>query len=657
MKFLRYRRPSLNTLPVARISKLDGLRGLALLLVVGYHAAPSVVRGGFIGVEVFFVLSGYLLAGHLLDEMSRTGRVDVLSFYERRIRRIGPALMVLIFALLIIAPIVLLADYRLRGDILSSLAGVTNWRLIAGRSSYFQQFAGPSPVRHLWSISVELQFYLLCPFLVLWLGKRSRGTAVAILAAAMAASAGLMALLYLRWDPVRAYYGTDARVGALLAGVLLAFLVVGQKPSHSPRSGSSVWAAYFGWAGLVCLLAITFLADERSGWLYPLGFMATQAAFAPLIAGRFEGRLARLFESRFLVWFGKRSYGIYLWHWPLIVLIQAAQRTWPALIVGAFSLVIAVIVGALSYRFIEMPFMKIPRSKRTNRRTTNRLVLVAVSIFTLVPAVALAMRLPTSDPLKATLRQGERALANQVLPEPSPLPLVLTAVVPPAPPVVAPPPAPAPPPPPPAAPIPERSGPPPGSVRVTAVGDSVMITAAVALQARLGPSAYIDADKGRQFQGQLQAIRTLRDGGRLADVVVLHFGNNGPVSDAQVDGLLAKLGSVPHIVLVTNRVNKPWQDPVNRVFRSAADRNPKVKIADWFGLSAGHSEWFQADGTHFKTTSGPGARAYAELIGGSIPEPTPTPPIPEPNPTPQIPEPTPTPPVNGGTNLLAPLVP
>ncbi|MCA1617642.1 MAG: acyltransferase, partial [Acidobacteria bacterium] len=330
-----------------RISKLDGLRGLALLLVVGYHAAPSVVRGGFFGVEVFFVLSGYLLAGLLLDETSDTGSVDVLSFYERRIRRIGPALMVLIFALLVIAPIVLPAeDHRLRGDILSSLAGLTNWHLIAGHSSYFQKFAGPPLVRHLWSISAELQFYLACPFLVLWLGKKSRGAAVAILVAGLAASAGLMALLYQRSDPIHAYYGTDARAGALLTGVLLAFLALGRKENPSPRPGSSVRAACFGWAGLACLLAISALANEHSGWIYPLGFMAAQAACACLIAGRLHGRVARLLESRRLVWFGKRSYGIYLWHWPLFVLIQGAEGTWPALLVRAFSLTVAVILGA-----------------------------------------------------------------------------------------------------------------------------------------------------------------------------------------------------------------------------------------------------------------------------------------------------------------------
>jgi len=146
-----------------------------------------------------------------------------------------------------------------------------------------------------------------------------------------------------------------------------------------------------------------------------------------------------------------------------------------------------------------------------------------------------------------------------------------------------------------------------------------MLIAAGALQARLGSSAYIDAKLGRQFNDELQAVRTLRDSGRLADVVVLHFGNNGPVTASQVDSLLGELAAVPHVVLVTVRVDKPWQNLANESFRSAAGRNPKVHIADWYVHSSGHPEWFQSDGTHMKTSGGSGAQAYADLIAGSIP--------------------------------------
>ncbi|HEV8116031.1 MAG TPA: acyltransferase, partial [Acidimicrobiales bacterium] len=210
----------------ARVGALDGVRGLALGAVMGFHAFPDLVPGGFFGVEAFFVLSGFLLARVLLAEHDRSGSIDIGSFALRRVRRIVPALWVLLAALVVVGPLLASADaHRLMSDVAWSAAGLTNWHLVLDGTSYFSQLGRPPLVRHLWSVAVEVQFYALCPFLVLGVARCRRWLAAAGLVAGIAASAALLGLLAGAADVSRAYYGTDTRIGALLSGVLLAVLL------------------------------------------------------------------------------------------------------------------------------------------------------------------------------------------------------------------------------------------------------------------------------------------------------------------------------------------------------------------------------------------------------------------------------------------------
>src|SRR4051812_17493413 len=209
-----------------RIAALDGLRGLALVAVLAYHTAPDLFPGGFLGVDIFFVLSGFLLTTLLLGEFAKAGAIDRLAYAVRRVRRIAPALLMLLTALVVFVPILAPgAPHRLPGDIVSSVLGVTNWHLIRDGSSYFAQAGRPSFVRHLWSIAIEIQFYVLCPFLVGWLARRRPKVAIGALVAGIAASATLMGLLYSWPDPSRAYFGTDTRIHALLMGCLVAVVL------------------------------------------------------------------------------------------------------------------------------------------------------------------------------------------------------------------------------------------------------------------------------------------------------------------------------------------------------------------------------------------------------------------------------------------------
>src|SRR5438270_1380905 len=246
----------------SRVGPIDGLRGVALVAVLLYHVAPGTVRGGFLGVEAFFVLSGYLLTALLLDEHRRTGQIDRVAYGERRIRRIYPALIALLAALVFFVPLLDHGNsHRLPLDVLSSLVGLTNWRLIADGTSYFAHLGNPSYVRHLWSIAVELQFYILCPFLVGWLAKRTPKVAIRVLVAGIAASATLMALLYQSPDPSRAYYGTDTRIGALLAGCLLAVVLSRGGDAIGPRFRTMA-SQVAGPAAVALFVALVLFARE-----------------------------------------------------------------------------------------------------------------------------------------------------------------------------------------------------------------------------------------------------------------------------------------------------------------------------------------------------------------------------------------------------------
>ena len=391
---------------------LDGLRTLALFFVVLYHLNVEWAPGGLLGVSIFFVLSGYLITDLLTAEWSRSRSIDLKSFWIRRCRRLLPAMLVMMAA---VVAWVTLFDRSLisvlRGDVVSSLLYINNWYSIFHEVSYFEKFGPQSPFGHMWSLAVEEQFYLLWPILLLIGMKqmKKRGPVFLLALALAVLSALAMLLLYNPdTDPSRVYYGTDTRAFSLLIGAALSIVWPSRNMSAAAGPGTRVTLNLIGAVGLGSIFRMVWKTNEYDPFLYPYGFLLLSLLTAIVIASAahpasFVGRLLGMKPLR---WIGVRTYGIYLWHYPVILLsggANAEPNVWRALLQTALSVALA----CLSYKYIEEPVRGglVGRSWRKLRKGSVNLSLVpmkgwvtlaSVLLMVVVSFAGFAMRAPVS---------------------------------------------------------------------------------------------------------------------------------------------------------------------------------------------------------------------------------------------------------------------
>lgn len=339
---------------------LDGVRAVAVLAVVGYHLRWSWLGGGFLGVDAFFVLSGYLITRLLVAEWSAFGRISLAGFYARRALRLLPALFLVLGAVALYWELRVPPDELggLRGDALASLFYVANWRFVATGQSYFAQFALPSPLRHVWSLAIEEQFYLIWPLVVIaamWVARGSRWVLATVCVAGIVTSGVLMALLFDPADASRAYYGTDTRAHALLVGALFALVPAGCALAQWFASRAGRAAGWIAAAGV--LVALVGVTDQSHGYYRggSLLYAVMVGIVIVTVVASAKAGVARVLAVAPLVWIGLRSYGIYLWHWPVIVYLNEERTGLHGFTLAALRLAVTFGVATLSFALVERP--------------------------------------------------------------------------------------------------------------------------------------------------------------------------------------------------------------------------------------------------------------------------------------------------------------
>jgi peptidoglycan/LPS O-acetylase OafA/YrhL len=610
----------------ARAPGLDGVRALAVFAVIAFHEQFAAFHGGFLGVDVFFVLSGYLITDLLAANWARHGQLDLRGFWIRRARRLLPALAVVLVtvtaAVAVIEPGQLGA---LRPALLAAVSYSSNWWQALQHQSYFAGFGPPPPLRHLWSLAIEEQFYMVWPLILIVTLRtcQRRWLRAAVALAGAALSAGAMAVIYVPGaDPSRVYYGTDTHASALFIGAALAFAWPLRQLRAAPRQQARRADA----AGLAGIAVLCWAMSRYSGGdaaLYPAGLViAALGAGGLVVAAASPGVIAGLLSWAPLRWAGVRSYGIYLWHWPVIAIAAAITGPRPgAPWLGAAEAATAITLAAASWTWIEEPVLRNGLRATVHARyraVTESLAAQGRGLGPVFSAVALAaalmvagaagyglrvLRAPASPGLEQQITEGAKISADsrthKVIPAAA---ARVSAEVPPPTPVGA-----------------SAGGADayqakiPGS-KVTAIGDSVMLAAAPQLQAAL-TGIYIDAAISRQMSAGLAVVQELADAGLLRSVVVLDLGTNGTVTTSQIRRLLAIIGPHRALVLVNTFDPRPWQYGDNRVLAAAARKHDNVVLANWFATIEHRTGLLWDDDVHPRP---PGATLYARMVATAV---------------------------------------
>ncbi|CAM3183248.1 acyltransferase family protein [Leuconostoc rapi] len=599
------------------ITGFDGLRAIAVIGVITFHLMPAKMVGGWLGVPLFFVLSGYLITDILIQEYDQNHFIAPLKFYMRRLKRLYPALVGM---LLITTTVILLCDqqliYNLRRILLANLFYIYNFWAISNGESYFQQFGGASPFTHLWSLSIEGQYYFIWPFVVWGVLKcrfKREYVSIALFLLSIV-SAALMAIYYQPDNINRAYYGTDTRLFAILLGSSLAFIW----PSNKLQKNIAEKAKrILNGTGLMTFFIMIggflWLNGQSNVTYYGLMYLFT-VSIAVLIAVIVHPAswFSRAFDNKYLNYLGTRSYSIYLYQLPVFVFYEKLVPNYKPTGLNLFIEVILVLIfSELSYRYVENSFrytVKIKQALRWLMASRNRFFgsVTLVLVFILFIGQGLldprAGQAHPETKLQIKLKNNQSAVAKQNAAAEKKSHTVndkatdLTAD--------------------------EKSLITTyglnkkqylvfKDMRFKAIGDSVMLDAAPFLQ-EINKNMVVDAEVGRQSYETPKIVDQMAKQGKLAPNMLIGLGTNGEIKRQDLDHMMKSFGSKRQIYWMNNFVqSRPWQNDNNSMLADAAKDYKNLHVINWFGLAEQHLDWFADDGVHPGAT---GDRQYVRLL-------------------------------------------
>ena len=568
------------------IPAIDGLRAIAVIAVMFYHLGFTWIPGGFLGVDLFFVISGYVITRLLLDSIAQSGGLDLRGFYLARARRLLPALIFMIvsttIAIGIWAPDTI---KRLLTDTPFSLTGTMNWWLVARHQDYFESIGRPPLLQHTWSLAVEAQFYLVWPLILYFIlkkfGKKHIPAASLIIAAASGA-----ALLFVSFSldassaskVSHVYFGTDTHSIGLFLGAALAVSWIPQNFTKTVSKKAQDFIDAVGFLGFFGIIAAFLLIDESQPTLYKIAFPLAGICGAAIVMSVVHpaSRFAPVLQNPVFLWIGERSYAIYLWHWVIFQVtrpsVDLAGQEWA---LYALRILIVFALSDISLRYVELPIRRgvIQYWYKGLKYRTKKERTVQTRSFAILTVVVIAIAAVISVRAIGIANEQRAKLEASLTSEPIATEQVNT-----------------------------------GGLWVT--GDSVIL----GIRSSLGenaPIAIMNARIGRQAGELLEVMKV--DLANAADSpVIFNLGNNNALGREQVREIFELVKNQPQIIVVNTAVPRPWRVANNELINEIAAEYPNTTVVDWSAISEGHPEYFAPDGVHLVPT---GVSVYvAEIV-------------------------------------------
>jgi peptidoglycan/LPS O-acetylase OafA/YrhL len=568
------------------ISSIDGLRAIAVTAVVLYHLGISWIPGGFLGVDLFFVISGYVITRLILDSINQSSALDLRAFYAARIRRIFPG-----FIFMVICTIIFIGVWapeaikRFLSDLPYALTGTINWLLVARNQDYFETIGRPPLLQHTWSLAVELQFYLIWPIILLtvlkYFGKKNIAR-IALIIAMISGTA--LFFVSLQLDQANAkqishiYFGTDTHSLGLFLGAALAVSWIPQNLSANIEKRAQDVIDAIGVVGLLGLISVFLFIDQSNASLYRIAFPLAGIFGCLVIISLVHpaSRFAPLISTAPFRWIGQRSYGIYIWHWVIFQVtrpsVDLSGQTW-ALYLARVLLVLA--LADISLRWVEIPFrqgvvqnwfrgMKYRSSKVRLRQQLS-----------VISSIVITLAITTSISVQAITKSDQ--VANELLAQNSEPTKVTEDLA--------------------------------STTGLWVTGDSVILGIRSKLEAKQHIS-LVNARVGRQAP-ELLAVMRVDQTSVPESPVVFNLGNNNALSEPTVVEIFEILKNQPQIIVVNTAVPRSWKDANNAIISSVAARYPNVIVIDWNKISTGRPELFAPDGVHLSPA---GSDVYVDLV-------------------------------------------